>query len=137
MSGVKVVSYLLANNAPVVVQVPVARIISATTLPLKVVMPAISVRKVSGVERAKVNMAEGDRFQVDRIQVTARAASYATKEAILTLVRTALADRRGTVNGVWVNSILPEAEGPDLDEIDASIFERGQDFIVTWGVPPA
>jgi hypothetical protein len=37
-----------------------------------------------------------------------------------------------TINGVVVDSILPDIEGPDLSQPDLKIYEQPRDFIVRW-----
>ena len=131
MSGVAAIRYTLANAAAVIAQVPAARIF-AGTVPLNAALPAIGVAQVSGVERLTVSMGESSRFRTDRVQVTVYAATYATKVSILDLVRTALSPVRGTVGSVDVDSILPDSEGPDIDDEEARVYERSRDFMVSW-----
>lgn len=131
MSGVAAVRYTLANAAAVIAQVPAARIF-AGNVPLNAAVPAIGISQVSGVERTTVSMAEASRFRTDRVQVTVYAATYATKVSILELVRTALSPVRGTVGSVDVDSILPDSEGPDIDDEEARVYERSRDFMVSW-----
>ena len=131
MSGVAAVRYTLANAAAVIAQVPAARIF-AGNVPLNAAVPAIGISQVSGGERTTVSMAEASRFRTDRVQVTVYAATYATKVSILELVRTALSPVRGTVGSVDVDSILPDSEGPDIDDEEARVYERSRDFMVSW-----
>lgn len=131
MSGVAAVRYTLANAAAVIAQVPAARIF-AGIVPLNAALPAIGVAQVSGVERETVAMSESSRFRTDRVQVTVYAATYATKVSILELVRTALSPVRGTAGTVDVDSILPDSEGPDIDDAEAFVYERSRDFMVRW-----
>lgn len=131
MSGVAVVRFLLANNAPVIAQVPAARIF-AGTVPQGTTLPAIGVKQVSGVERLTVPMTEPLRHREDRVQVTVYAGTYAAKKTILGLVRTACANTSGTVNGFAVDCILPGGEGPDFDDDVAVIYEQSRDFMVRF-----
>lgn len=131
MSAPAIARYILANAAAVTAQVPAARIFVGP-IPLKSDLPAIGVRFISGTERATVSMAEASRFRTDRVQVTVHANTYASKVAILELVRTALSPRSGSFNGFDVDSITPEGEGPDLDDEAAVTFERSRDFMVAW-----
>lgn len=131
MSGVSVIRYLLANNAPLIAVVPAARIL-AGIIPQNAALPAIGVTEISRVEHLTVSMAESSRFYTERVQVTVHASSYSAKKAILALVRAACANRSGTVNFVKVDSILPAGDGPDLDDDAAVIFEQSSDFIVKW-----
>lgn len=132
MSGPAVVAYLLSQNAPVVAAVPAARIFAAPELPMGTALPAISVWSVSRAERLTVGMSESSRFQVERVQVMVHAKTEPSKDSILALVRAALPVSRGTVNGVKVDSILPDLVGPDLSQPDAGIYEQSRDFMVKW-----
>lgn len=131
MSGVAVIRYLLANSASLTAQVPAARIF-AGTIPQGSALPAIGVTQISGVERRTVAMDEPPRHRQDRVQVTVLAATYPSKKTILALVRTACANQSGSVNGVKLDSILPDGEGPDLDDPAATIYEQSRDFLVRW-----
>ena len=136
-SGVAVVRYLLANNAPVVAVVPASRII-AGDLPLETAMPAISVTQVSSVPFSLIRTVETIRQHTDRVQVTVyRKAEpddrgYPGLKSLLTLVLVACAGQRGTINGVAVDSIMPDIEGSDLPLPELSLYARSRDFIVRW-----
>lgn len=130
MSGVRVIWYLLKTDAAVLAKVPAAKILTGT-LPVKTVLPAISVRQISGVEPIAVDHGPGQ-VRTDRVQVTVLAPAYDVKREILDLVRTACATRRGTVNGVNVDAILTDGEGPDLDDPEAKIYEQSRDFLIRW-----
>lgn len=131
MSGIAAARYLLANNATLTAQVPAARIY-AGVIPQNTALPAIGLQEVSGVERLTVAMNEAAKFRTDRVQVSVLAATYPSKKTILELVRAALANQSGTVNGVKVDSILPDGRGPDFDDPGANIYEQSHDFIVRW-----
>lgn len=131
MSGVAVVRHLLANSASVIAQVPAARIFGGP-VPLNTALPAIGVAKVSGTQFLTVAMDETPRLRTDRVQVTVHANTYPAKEAIVALVRAACANQHATVNGIAVDSILPEGEGPDFDDPGAHIYERSLDFMVRF-----
>lgn len=131
MSGPAVIRYLLANAAPVTAQVPATRIVSGL-LPMKTALPAISVTQISGVERLPVDMPASGRFRTDRVQVTVLAKTYPSAKTILELARAACANVAGTVNGVAVDSILPDGVGPDFQDADAEICEQSRDFLVRW-----
>ena len=68
----------------------------------------------------------------DRVQVMAHASTPAQLRQILNLIRAACPDTKGTVNGIKLDSILPDFEGPDLSQPDASIYEMSRDFLVKW-----
>lgn len=137
MSGVAVVRYLLANNAGVLAVVPATRIKSGD-LPLNTPMPAIAVTQVSSVIQRGIRANETPRVHVDRVQVTVYRADepadrgYPGLKTLLDLVLAACPSQYGTVNGVSVQSILPDIEGPDIPIPDISIFTRSRDFIVRW-----
>ena len=140
MSGVAVIRYLLANAAAVTAVVPGTRIV-AGDLHLKIVLPAISVRLISGVPRLTLSMLETPRMQTDRVQVTAvfkgpygtpQGDGYPGMRALLALILAACPNQHGTVNGVVVDSILPDTEGPDLQDMAADLYSCSRDFIVKW-----
>lgn len=127
MSDVKAVRHLLATHAPLLAVVPAARIL-AGALPQGVELPAISVTHISTQRRHTV--APGvSAFCTARVQVTVLAATYPSQKAVLALVRAALPRSRGTVNGVKVDSILSDTEGPDFTN-EAGVFLGSHDFIV-------
>ena len=128
MSDVKAVRYLLANNAPLNAQVPAVRVIGGV-LPQDIALPAISVTHVSTVRPQMVSAAS--RLCVARVQVSVLATTYATQKSVLGLVRAALPRSRGNVNGVAVDSILPDVEGPDFND-EAGIYMGSIDYRVTY-----
>jgi len=130
MSGVAVIRHLLANNAPLIAEVAAARIM-AGELPLNIALPAISISQVSGVPRNTVSMT-GSKMHRDRVQVTVQTKTYPTKKTILALVLAACPNQYGTINSVSVLDILPDTEGPDLDDAEARIYTQSRDFIVRW-----
>lgn len=133
MSGVAVVRYALANDSPLLAQVPAARIIGGV-LPVGVVLPAISIVSVDGIPRTTVAMTETKRLVTERVQITVMAKDYPKKKTILALVRTALSSvaRMMTVNGVQCDSVVLDSVGPDLDDAETSIFTQSRDCIVKW-----
>ena len=128
MSDVKAVRYLLANNATLTAQVPASRIIGGV-LPQDIALPAISVTHVSTVRPQMVSAAS--RLCVARVQVSVLATTYATQKSVLGLARAALPRSRGNVNGVAVDSILPDVEGPDFND-EAGIYMGSIDYRVTY-----
>ncbi len=131
MSSTAIVRTVLAASAAVTAEVPAARIFVGS-IAQGTTLPAIGIRIISGVERTTVSMAEASRYRTDRVQVTVHAKTYASKDAILELVRAALSPRTGTVGSFDVDSITPDFEGPDLDDDAPVIFERSRDFMVSW-----
>lgn len=141
MSGVAVIRFLLANNAPVVAVVPAARIM-AGELPINTTLPAISIMQVSGVPRLTHAMSETPRIHTDRVQVTVAFKSpsatpagqgYPGVKSLLKLVLAACPNQHGTVGTVTdVDSILPDVEGPDLQDDETGLFTQSRDFIVKY-----
>lgn len=131
MSAVKAVRYLLANNSGLTAAVTVDQIM-AGPLPQSAAMPAVSVMHVSTVRRNTVQGGEASQFCTSRVQVSAKAASYPQLRQVMDLVLAALPRSRGTANGVKVDAVLPETEGPDMSDEESGIFFGSHDFIVTW-----
>lgn len=140
MSGVAVVVYLLTHNAPLNGVVVTAQIM-AGILPLKTPLPAIGVTQVSGVPRLTLAMIEAGALQSDRVQVTVKTrgrastvagGGYPEQKSIIVLARAALPNMRGVINGVTVDSILPDVTGPDDQDLQLDEYTQSQDFIVKW-----
>lgn len=132
MSGVSVVWYILKSNTALISAVPEERIKSGV-LPLKTVLPAISVASVDGFDAFQpVDMPGTARMLIERVQVTVLAKTYPSKNSIMDLVRKALPLSRGTINSILVDSILPDSLGPDLDDPETQIYTLSRDFIVRW-----
>lgn len=132
MSGSIAIRHLLANKATLTAVVPAARIVVAASLPTGTALPAINVSQISSVEVLTVAMTESKRLRSDRVQVMAHASTPAQLRQILNLIRTACPDTKGTVNGIKLDSILPDLEGPDLSQPDAAIYSMSRDFFVRW-----
>lgn len=131
MSAVNAIRYLLANNANLIAVVPATKIM-AGAIPLNTVLPAIAVNEISGVERHTVAMNTANVLVTSRVQVTVMSKTYTQQKSILALVRKACPVSRGTVNGIAVDSILPDTIGPDLRDDDAGIFMQSRDFMVKF-----
>ena len=141
MSGVRVIYGLIATYAlgsPTVVE---QRAIRSGELPIDTVLPAISVTQVSSVPRLTLAMTEANRMHTDRVQVSVfvksqignpQGGDYPTLVTLMAFILAACPNQHGTVNGVTVDSILPDIEGPDLRAPDSSIMQRSRDFIVRW-----
>lgn len=129
MSAVKVVRYLLANNSTLTASVPASKIM-AGTVPINTVLPAIGITEISSSERITVATNDALVIVTSRVQVMVMAKTYADQKDILGLIRDALPNTTGTVNGVTVDSILPDTVGPDLKDEDAGIFYQSRDFFV-------
>ena len=131
MSGVIAIRSLLANNVALIAAVPASKIM-AGVIPLGTVLPAIGISHISTVERKTVAMNDAKVMATERVQVTVQAKSYADQKSLLELVRKACPNKHTTVNGIVVDSILPEIAGPDLRDDDLVIFMQSRDFIVKF-----
>ncbi len=128
-SAVKAIRYLLANNVGLIAQVPAARI-SAGILPQGTALPAISITLVSNNYGQQINGQSS--WNISRVQVTVIASTYVQQAAIMALVKAAVPRSRGTINGVAVESILREGEGPDFIDPDTSFYMQSIDYIVQF-----
>jgi hypothetical protein len=133
MSGVAAIRYLLANSAVLIAVVPASKIM-AGTIPLNTELPAIGVQEISVTDRNTVDMASASVMHTSRVQVSVLSKTYTTQKSILELVRKACPNTNGTLNGVVVDSILPDSAGPDIFDADAVIYSQSRDFIVKYTV---
>ena len=146
MSGVAVIRFLLANNAAVLAAmgagppVATARILSGD-LPLNTIMPAITVVQISSVPRNTVKMNQPKVQHTDRVQVsvlvkgpqgTPAGLGYPGVRTLLKLVLAACPHTHGIVNGIDCDQILPDLEGPDLQDEATSLYSGSRDFFVRW-----
>lgn len=138
MSGPAVIRHLLAASGAVTAIVPATKIILGD-LSLNVILPAISVRGISGTPNLSIAMTEPNRLHTDRVQVSVltkegsgAGTGYNGVRAVLALLLAACPNQRGTVNGISVDSILPDIEGPDLRDPESAIYQGSRDFIVKW-----
>lgn len=138
MSGVAVLRYLLANNAPLTAVVPAASIM-AGTVAQSVKPPAISVSHISSTRRNTVSMGEAKTLVTERVQVTyhvhqseREGADYPGLTTGMRLIRQACPNQHGTINGIETTAILPDIEGPDLEAPEEGIIARSQDFLTLW-----
>lgn len=143
MSGVAAIWYLLKTNAAVIAVVPAARIM-AGDLPLNTVMPAIQVNQISSMPRNPVDMTGTHVLHTDRVQVsvlfkgtqgTPTGTGYPGVRSLLRLVLAACPNTHGTVNGINVDSIIPDIEGPDLSNDADALYSGSRDFLVRWNAP--
>ena len=130
MSGVAILRYMLANNAPLAAIVSSNKII-AGVVPLNTALPAVSIRQISGQEYQTIKRGT-NQLVTERIQVTALASTYPSQKSILNLIRTALPATRGTVSSFVVDSITPDIDGPDLYNDNPIIYEQSIDFVVRF-----
>lgn len=131
MSGVAIVTYLLAHASAVTAKVPANQITAGAT-PINTPLPAISVTQISSTQRNIVGMNAAKYLVTERVQVTVQAKSYPDQKAILALIRAALPESRGSINGFACDSIVPSSEGPDVYDYEALIYEQSVDFIVKF-----
>lgn len=131
MSGVAIVRSLLVANAPLIAQVPAIRIF-AGDLPENTVIPAIEITQISGLQHNTVAMTESPFLSTERVQITVFAKSYPLQKSYLSLIRAALPNTRGIINGFNTDSILPDIESPDMKDYVALIYMQGYDFIVRY-----
>lgn len=131
MSGVAIAWYLLKTNSALTNVVPAARIYSGV-IPLNATLPAIGLTQISGVQHNNVGMNSALYLVADRVQVSVLSKTYPLQKSILELVRDALPNTHGTVNGFACDSIIPDTEGPDLFDSELAIYEQSQDFFVRF-----
>lgn len=127
MSEVKALRYLLRTNGALTAVVAADNIVPGV-LPQGTALPAIGLTKVSAVRPQNVRAGNG--LVRARIQATVMASTYPALEQIMPLLRAAASRSRGNVNGVNVDSIVVDAEGPDFNDERAAIYMRTQDFLV-------
>ena len=140
MSGVAVIRGLLATNSGVTAVVPAARIM-AGDLPINTTLPAIAITEISSIPRLTIAMTEPNRLHTERVQVSVlfkgpqgspSGAGYPGVKGLLVLVLAACPNQHGTINSFDVDSIIPDIEGPDLQDDATSLFSGSRDFIVRW-----
>lgn len=145
MSGVAVIRYLLANDPDLITAVTAARI-KAGVLPLSTVLPGISIRKISSVQRKTLSMANTQYYWTERVQVTVMAKAYPALNTLMQQVRQACpvskndyintgpADWWEYFNALFINvqSILIESESPDFYDPDSVIYSQSVDFMVSY-----
>lgn len=131
MSSVKVVHYLLVNDSGLTAVVAAPNIM-ASVVPVNTALPAVGITEISAVERIPLATNPAQALVTSRVQVTAMTKTYADQKTILGLIRSAVPNTSGAVNGVTVDSILPDTVGPDMKDEDAGTFYQSRDFIVKY-----
>ena len=140
MSGVAVIRTLLIADAPLTALVPASRIMGGV-LPINITIPAISITEISSVPRLTLAMTEPNRLHTERVQITVHnkasqanpaGSDYPGVKVLLSAVLAALPNQRGTIAGFYVDSVLPDQEGPDIQYEDSGIYSGSRDFIVKW-----
>ena len=130
MSGTAIARYLLANNSGLTATVSADKI-KPGLIPINTVLPAISVKQISGREHQLIKRGS-NQLVTERIQITVQTATYVQQKAIIALIRAALPGTRGTVNTFTVDSITYESDGPDLEYENPVIFEQSLDYFVKF-----
>lgn len=133
MSGTAICRYLLKTNANLIASVPAARIMAGIA-PLNTVLPAISVTEVTDQGHNNVAMAFNTTLFTSRVSVRVLADTYPSQKNLLELVRLALPNTSGTVNGHAVVSIVPGASGPDEFDAEASVYSQDKEFEVSFRI---
>jgi hypothetical protein len=132
VSASSIVRYLLANNAPLVAVVPAARI-KVGNIRQGDTLPAISVKKISGDPQNTLAMAGAPYIVSQRVQVSLALKHGEAAVDIWALIRTALTPKPASpVNGFNVDAILPDSEGPELEDRQGLIDSSSADFMVWW-----
>lgn len=140
MSGVVIIRSLLAANTALTAVIPAANIM-AGDLPLNTVLPGISLSQVSSMPFNLLKTNEANKLHTDRVQVSVifkspqgspSGTGWPGVKAALKLVLVACPSQRGTVNGIVVDSIVPDVEMilPE-DPVDNTI-QGSRDLIVKW-----
>ena len=57
---------------------------------------------------------------------------YVGVKALMALILTACPNQKGSINGVTVDSRLPDDEGPDLQDDATAVYAGSRDFFVKW-----
>ena len=130
MSAEKVINALL--NADAGIATLVAGRVYPGTVPLGALMPVLAWNHISSVNKTMVSLAETDSLIVSRIQITAMAKTYPQVKALLQAVAHACDQKRGTIAGINVSSVIGDATGPDMRDDDATLYMQSADFKVTW-----
>jgi hypothetical protein len=129
VSGSSIVRFLLANNAGVVAAVPASRI-KVGYIRQGAALPAISVKKISGDQENTLAMGASTYMVSQRIQVTLAVQHGVAVADIWALIRAALTPTGATVNGFAVLAILPDSEGPDIEDRQSITDTSSVDYMV-------
>lgn len=133
-SDVHVARYLMANDAGLLVAVPAARIM-AGPLPEGIALPAISIQHLSTLRKNYV-AEQAVQWCTSRVQITVAASDYPTQQTVMHLVRAAMPRSRGNVDGVDVDAILSDIEGPEFRDDEAGIYFGTLDYVITYNEAP-
>lgn len=127
--AVSAICYLLANNAGLTTQVPAARI-KAGILPQGTALPAISITHISTTYGEQLSGQSS--WNISRVQVTVIASTYVQQATVMMLVKAAITRNRGTINGVNVECIIRDSDGPDFTDADAGFYMQSIDYKVLF-----
>jgi hypothetical protein len=131
MDGVEVLRAVLVGNFNLTSLVAADRI-AAGVLPPNTELPAIEIKKVSGVDR-NIPLPGQKRAVRERVQVMAMADTYPHMKDIIKASRSAAADKIiPAIAGVESVTIHTDLGGPDFMNEEASIYISTQDFIVAY-----
>ena len=128
MSGVAIARALLSDDYDISQEVTV---ISGGVMPINTVLPAISIRQISGYEFDTINRI-GTQNVTERIQVTVLARNYLEQKNIIELIRNSMIQKRGYVNGFLVENIRQDLDGPDLYTESPEVYEQSIDYIIRF-----
>jgi hypothetical protein len=129
--GVEIVRAALVANAALIALVPAARIIGDDALPQDITYPAITLARISGIDRNILNPGTY-RHVTERVQVTIFAATRPSRKQVLAAVRKAAADKLNiSVSGLINITIHTDSTGPDFIG-EGEVRITTQDFKVTY-----
>ncbi len=140
MSGTAVIRYLAAHNNPVLAVVQAAKIIDDDP-PVNAVLPYLVIDDIDTMRYKTIRISATQNLYTERVQATAlfkgqygspQGTGKAGARALLKLVCAACLNQRGTINGVIVDSIVPDQLGPSLHDEATDIWQKSQDFFVRW-----
>lgn len=134
MSSVAIVRDILVTYAPLLAEVPNARVY-AGQVPQGAVLPAIGISEVSGYYPiTTTTRQQATETLRARVQVTVLTNNdYPAMKRILLLAKRAAAGMHtGVIKGYQVNSVVPDTIGPEIPPADDKIHEQSRDFVVTF-----
>jgi hypothetical protein len=98
-------------------------------VPINSTLPAMLVREIIVTAYNTISVKS---IATARVRVTVLAKTYTSQKEMMQLVREACPNQSGTINGAEIDSILPDAEGPDLYDPELNIYMQDQDFMVKF-----
>lgn len=131
MSGAAIIRALLVERAELIALVPALSVYEGV-VPQGKALPAISITEVSSNEFRTVARNNPNKQIRERVQVTVLAKGYVAVKRILKATALGAGTHTGMVKGFYVNSVLPEGEGPYIPSADDGIYEQSRDFMVTF-----